>query len=360
MLAPQKRTTNPKTDYFSLCELLQNLDCSAFRSLLPRGACPAETLYYPPESLLRALLLRQLLNLSYRDLEQFFLVHPLYAEACGFPSGYIPDASYYCKFFTQLTAEVLQAIAVSLLYQLCHYLNLSCSVIAVDSSAFRAWANSFSKRADPAARTGKSSTKGWFFGYKLHLVVDVLTELPVAIILTPGNRYDGHYFTSLLQQTQSNLITDIQVVLADKGYDAGYNYLTVVEDLGALPLIPKRGAAPSVETSQLTLDSFFQLPRANSSVEALPSRKQREKIYRTSPPLPRTDPLWKRLLPVRLAVERVISRFKAFFCPEQLRVTGIKRVTTWCLVGWVGLLASALFCCQRQRLDLVRSFPFSW
>ncbi|MFX0093862.1 MAG: hypothetical protein ACFFBD_19140 [Candidatus Hodarchaeota archaeon] len=59
---------------------------------------------------------------------------------------------------------------------------------------------------------------------------------------------------------------------------------------------------------------------------------------------------------LRLAAERTISRYKVFFCPEQLRTTRLSRVKNWCLLGCLALLGSALFLCQQNLPHLVRLF----
>ncbi|MHA1215619.1 MAG: transposase [Candidatus Hodarchaeales archaeon] len=95
MTAPRKGSPYNQTEFFSLKELLTSLDFKLFRELLPRGTKDVETLYYKPEALLKALLLRALLGITYRDLETFLWAHPSYAKACGFVSGTIPHSSYY-------------------------------------------------------------------------------------------------------------------------------------------------------------------------------------------------------------------------------------------------------------------------
>lgn len=165
-------------------------------------------------------------------------------------------------------------------------------MIAIDSSCFKAWANSFSKRADPDAATGKSATKGWFFGYKAHLTIDAQSEIPVALIVTPGNGYDGHQLHSLRDKVMRNLSGHIQVVTADKGYDAGYNYLDISESFQALPIIPKRGETNPPRLRQLSLDNFLVIPEPINPATSPRDVKKRAQYYRHSPPLPRDDPWW--------------------------------------------------------------------
>ncbi len=64
---------------------------------------------------------------------------------------------------------------------------------------------------EDGAYFGKS-TKGWFFGFKLHLVV-ASDGLIVDAILTPGNWNDRDAATALLQQVATG-----SVCLADRGY----------------------------------------------------------------------------------------------------------------------------------------------
>ena len=63
-----------------------------------------------------------------------------------------------------------------------------------------------------AARRGKSST-GWFFGFKLHFVVNDCGQL-LSIALTPGNVDDRQPVPELMQQVK-NLFGKL---LGDKGY----------------------------------------------------------------------------------------------------------------------------------------------
>jgi IS5 family transposase len=358
MPAPRKISQPDDDPPIRLYKFLEALDLNEFRDRLPRGRTSDEKKYYPPEALVKALILRQLLNLTYRDLEKLLKVHREYRRACGFPEDYVPDYTYYCKFLKALRPSILELIIRAVLQQLSQVLTLSCRVIALDSGCFYAWANSFTKAADSQAKTGKSSTKGWFFGYKVHLAVDTETELPVALLVTPGNRYDGHLAVPLLDQVQAHLPRSIQAVIADKGYDAGYVYLDIIELFHALPIIPKRGEEDLRGQGQLTLDQFFpELPPVPAPRET-PDRLERGRHYRQTPPLARDDDRWAGLMKLRLTAERAISRYKAFFCPEQLRTTRLRRVTNWCLLGWLALLGSALFLCQQNLPHLVRSFPY--
>jgi hypothetical protein len=110
MPAPKKITRREKRSHPRLSTFLKSLNLNRFRKALPRGERDPSKLYYTPESLLKATILRLMLNLTYMGLENFLRSHQRYATACGFPRGYVPDHSYYCKFFTALDDTLLEQI----------------------------------------------------------------------------------------------------------------------------------------------------------------------------------------------------------------------------------------------------------
>jgi IS5 family transposase len=64
----------------------------------------------------------------------------------------------------------------------------------------------------------------YWFGYKLHLVVDAFYELPLAFTLTPANEADTTYLKPLLQKASVDQEqTRSEVVSTDKGYDSQEN-----------------------------------------------------------------------------------------------------------------------------------------
>ncbi len=76
---------------------------------------------------------------------------------------------------------------------------------------------------------GKTS-KGWFFGFKLHLLVTA-TGLIVHAILTPGNWDDREAATALVQAVHSG-----SVCLGDRGYRRPHLQDELLEEDGVLLL----------------------------------------------------------------------------------------------------------------------------
>ena len=108
---------------------------------------------------------------------------------------------------------------------------------SVDSDA--SWSAKSSKEASfkrgreagPAGETGgdgedgnkkKAKDEYWWFGYKLHLLVDAKHEVPIAAILTTAKVADTTQLKPLLEK-QDALLPDIALELCDGGYDSKAN-----------------------------------------------------------------------------------------------------------------------------------------
>jgi hypothetical protein len=62
--------------------------------------------------------------------------------------------------------------------------------------------------------------EGSFYGYKIHMVMDTATELPVAIGTATGGRNDSVQFVSLLEEVQERYDVDgLEAVFGDAGFD---------------------------------------------------------------------------------------------------------------------------------------------
>ena len=253
---------------------------------------------------------------------------------------------------------MLDELSVDITRRLIRRLRIPCKILSVDSTGIRANANSFTKRGDGDAKVGRSSTKGFFYGYKLHLVVDGPTDLPVAFEVTPGNVYDGHRLLPLLRKAVRLSRKRPTAAVADKGYDAGYNYVGIVEEWKAAPIISIRGRRGGYPVRQTTLAEFWPLRQGIRRRRRTQRRQTQEQLLRHNPPISRRSEEWKRLSKYRASVERAISRVKAIFGLERVRVRGLARVKKYVGLCLIGLVESALYLSKRGRPGLARSFPY--
>ncbi|MFQ6124208.1 MAG: transposase [Candidatus Heimdallarchaeota archaeon] len=341
-----------------MSSFIKHLNFSKYTSRLPGHTPTSSRGGYPKLAYLKALLLKGFLQLTYRDLEAFLRRYPSYATACGFLRAQIPHYSRFAKFFTRLEPSLVDDISIDVTRKLIRRLRMPCRFLGVDSTSSRAYANSFTKKGDPDAEVGKSSVKGFFYGYKIHLVVDGQTDLPVAFEVTAGNVYDGHRLLPLLRKAVKITRKRPKAVIADKGYDAGYNYVGVVEEMMAAPVIAIRGRRRRVVGRQTTLEDFFLQRQGNRRKKRRRRTKTQEQRLRQNPPIARGSEEWKVLARFRASAERAISRLKAIFGLERLRVRGLARVRKHVGLCIIGLLESALYLAKRGRPRLVRSFPY--
>lgn len=124
-----------------------------------------------------------------------------------------------------------------------------------------------------------------FFGYKLHMICDAETEVPVSFYIAPGNRHDSVFFTKLFDDVNRRFcIAHDAKYLADSAFDATHIYKELHEN-GVKAVISANGRG-----------------------------HRRSEIPK--------DPEYGR----RWAIERIFSRLKEVFGLAKNRVIGMKKV----------------------------------
>jgi len=173
----------------------------------------------------------------------------------------IPSAATFSRFLALLAAhpDVLDAAFQELVQRFQTAAPDVGQRLALDSTDVHAAANGHRRQpGDPDAGWGVKNKPGgskdekyYWFGYKLHLAVDVRYELPLAFTVTPANVHDSTQAMPLLEQRDQRLLeaqlatTDTPVlspltqVMADKAYDSSDIYQAIL-DRAAMPVIPLR------------------------------------------------------------------------------------------------------------------------
>ena len=158
------------------------------------------------------------------------------------------------RFLAKLIAheDLVEACFESMVEKLRHLLPGFGQKLVVDSTDIKAFSNGHRRRkSDPDARwSAKGITEGkqeqgkkrdlyYWFGYKLHLLVDGIYELPVSFSLTPANESDTQQMPVLLEKAKLKR-PDVKAdaIIADKGYDSQKNYQLIYEEYSASPIIP--------------------------------------------------------------------------------------------------------------------------
>jgi len=93
---------------------------------------------------------------------------------------------------------------------------------------------------DTDARWGYSHTKGWIFGYKLHIVSSTdSTIVPLVADVTTANVSDKPVYPDMVSGLHSETIKKIHYMVADPGYD-DQNLYNLSMDLGFQLVCPVR------------------------------------------------------------------------------------------------------------------------
>ena len=233
--------------------VLSNIDDTALVERL-EAYHPVGRKGYPVRSLFRAFVCGKLLNIeSTNELIRQLEDRPDFRMICGFTT--IPHRTVFSRFFGRLCnhPDLVAAAVAGITNKVKAFLPDLGVEVAVDSTVVTS--NSRPRRknnkgvvlkesSDPEAHwTAKNSArakeggKDWFWGYKVHMVVDVNHGLPIAQFVTPANRNDSPELPNLINYAEA--LHDWfkpDVVIADRGYDGLPNHQFLIGK-GIRPII---------------------------------------------------------------------------------------------------------------------------
>jgi transposase len=308
---------------------------------------------------------------------------------CGFSLDKLPGEDAFSRFLKKLVkhADLLDECFDSLVNTLRILLPGFGAKLAVDSTDIKAYSNGHRKHpSDQDACWGAKKAGGnkaekgkgeqpdmyYWFGYKLHLVIDALYELPVAFMLTPANESDTLQMEPLLKKAGADKEeTRPEAVISDKGYDSRDNNKFIYKECKSAPIIPIREwkdmEMPDICNAKGTPLCGCGLPmvywgrdgrylkyrcphvmgkgecksrfRCTSSPYGYVLKLPIEPDVRRHPPIPRESKKWQRLYRMRTAVERVNSRVKDLLRLGKITVRGIARVTVRAVLSLLVMLA---------------------
>jgi len=317
---------------------------------------------------------------------------------CGFSLDNLPSEDAFSRFLKKLLLHeaILNECFDGLVSKLRELLPGFGAKLAVDSTDILAYSNGHRENpSDTDARWGAKQKSGgkardiyYWFGYKLHLVVDAIYELPVSYIITPANEPDMLKMRPLLQKAGADKEeTKPEVVITDKGYDSQDNNKFVYKDCKAAPIIPIRewGKAqlPDICNAKGTplcscgLEMVYwgrdgkylkyRCPhvlckgecrsrfRCTSSPYGYVLKLPIESDVRRHPPIPRESLKWQRLYKMRTAIERVNSRVKDLLGLSKITIRGIAKVTMRATLSLLVMLAVGVSMAQKHNFRELRS-----
>jgi DDE family transposase len=179
-------------------------------------------------------------------------------------------------------------------------------ITAIDSTLIKArgkvWHKSSMKKGivprsgiDTDARWGYSHTKGWIFGYKLHLISSTGSSviIPLSADFTTANIADNQLYKTLTSSLPSTTIKKISYMTADPGYD-DQNLYNLSMDLGFQLVCPVRRYKNTPSDRQELVDfyesSLGQVIYSKRSTSIEPLIEHIKSVFRIDPiPVRRYD-----------------------------------------------------------------------
>lgn len=347
-------------------------------------------------------------------------------DVCGLGAQAVPRDYDMSRFVARLAQhqDLLEGMFVALVRRLQTHLPDLGGKLAQDSSHLRTNArgkgsDSVEESADPEASWGvkarrrkgpdgtlQESVMKWF-GYKLHLLIDSLHELPVAFTVTTAKSDDAKQLPICVGQARKTLapespVTDARArffedvpLTADKAYDETDNYRLLHEEYGIKPVIDFKHS----QADQGTVYDRDRSTRVRNETTGeyrdlrfLGYEKSREALkygcpcdgagacpffgascnrssggpglifriklgenYRYYTAIPRESKKWKREYRRRTAVERVFGRLKQVLNLEYTGFRGRKKVAARATMGLLVMLGHALQALEAQRPETLRS-----
>ena len=258
------------------------------------------------------------------------------ANLCGFQR--LPSRWTFNRFVSRLSRHLnlVEQVLASATAEIREHLHGAFGyMMAVDASVISTHSNPNKKViSDPEASwtvkaydiQGKAN---WQFGYKLHLVCDADTELPITAIVTTAKVNDTTQLLPLLAKAHSELGLTPRYVLADRGYDSDSNCMGIVHEYAARPIIKRR----KMKRDDLRRRKPWQPLRSRFNMNA---------------------PQWKQAYSHRQSVERVFSRLKGHLSLGQHCRRGLAKVSLHCLASVLVMQVEAVAKFRRGAIEEIR------
>lgn len=313
-----------------------------------------------PINRLCAILLLFFTNRSFRTVEIWLNHDPRILEAVGM-IGRCVDHTTLSRAFTAISVDVLKSIFHRLILDLHDSGIITGRILVVDATHIYAYANT---RKDtnkhPVEGADWGNHHGSFYGYKVHLLVDADSELPIAMVLSPGNEHDSPHFIPLIEDFEEVYdFEEVVAVLADGAYDVTKFREVVMKKTGGafLPACNPR-KSKILKLLKTKVKNLFERygDRIHSVEDGLRYLGQRFITkwggeVGSSEESKLIELIGERLhRGLRVAVERVNGRlktFSSFLRPKTRDPTSVDKTLWWCLLADV-LQASTAVACGKE------------
>ena len=294
-----------------------------------------------------ALLLMYKTNNTLRTMETWIAYNERIQNAIRMPSPV--DHTTLNRAFSDIDEDFLKQLFHSLVMKLHDKNVITGRFLVVDATHIHAYCNTrLDTSNNPVEGAAWGEHQGSFYGYKVHIIIDADSEMPIGMILSSGEDHDSAHFIPLIRGFRKNYDFDeIIAVLADGAYDVEYfRKYTRKKTCGIfLPACnPRRNK--NLQMLKKKVKKLFDRygDRIGSVQDALGFLSQKfltdYRIEIGSKQQSKLVELISERLhrPYRAAVERVFSRLKAmtaFERPKSRRIKSVIKTIWWCLIGYL-------------------------
>lgn len=371
-----------------LDQILSQIDVSSLTSTLRKSSDSRGPKGFDPTNMIYSLIAMQVLKINrISELVSQLKDNPVLRYTCGFKViGKVPSESTFSRFINKISdSSALEGLFSKLVIKATDLGLVDGEHISIDSTKLGSYEASKPRKqiVDDGTNPNwgmKRDTNGnnirWF-GWKLHIICDSKSELPLDILVTPASIYDGTVavtmIESFLKKYQSRFKPKYYVM--DSGYDFEYVYDDIINKFDAIPIIaynPRGSKSPpeglDEDFNPLCSGGFklsywgkdgdylkFRCPHAVSKINcphgmnwcSSSNYGYTVKInYKENPrqfgyPL-RGSAEWKLQYNLRTSVERCNSRLKEGLNLDHVRSKGIKKVKTHALMNCIALIAGTI------------------
>lgn len=379
--------------------ILSQIDVSKLSHLLRKNNYSRGPKGYDPICLIYALIAMQVERIpTVKDLVLNLKENPVLRYCCGFDIvGKTPSEATFSRFLDKLSeVDELHQLFRDLILKAKELGIVEGNSVAIDSTKLNAYETPKSKALiiddGQSPNWGmKRDTNGncirWF-GWKLHVIFDCKSELPLDILSTPANVYDSTVAISLIAQF-SNRYKDVlnpKYYMMDSGYDSEdiYNYIRT--QFNAAPVIAynKRSNYAPPEGFDDDLHPIcsagyklaywgkdkdylkFRCPHAvgkcncpfgmnwcsNSDYGYTIKLNIKANPRLHTYPV-RGTPLWQKYYNKRTSAERGFSRLKGYLNLDNIHSFGMKKAKTHALLNCIALVAGTIAASQSKSLSKV-------
>jgi len=225
--------------------IFDNIDWSFIHPLVKDRYSPQGADGYEPISLFKAQLLIYLGEVSSdRKLASALRYNARLCLLCGFNFLKTPSNGTFTNFRDRLGEDLFYESLHQLIAQAIALKVILGGDTAIDSTHLWAYSNKFGKKtcsckgkchcprtySDSDANWGHKTKEYVFFGYKVHLIVDAQSQLPLDVKVTPANEADSPQAKPLLDTAKKkHSELPINTSSMDKAYDGYENYRFTIE-----------------------------------------------------------------------------------------------------------------------------------